>query len=100
MLNTADKITCTVLFDTSLDYHFEGRCEDCDASRMCGMTLGQVEERYWTGRLSQDQYEAWLVADAWLRYQTRPSLNDAHGTGRIARKMITLGGLDVPGWLN
>jgi hypothetical protein len=40
--------------------HFLGWCEQCDAHYMVGMTLGQVENWYRQGALSQDEYEAYM----------------------------------------
>lgn len=38
--------------------HFLGRCGECDAHYMAGMTLAEAEYRYHGGFLSDDQIEA------------------------------------------
>ncbi|MER5501321.1 hypothetical protein ABT096_29530 [Streptomyces sp. NPDC002561] len=42
------------------NYHFEGRCADCDALYLSKMSRDDVEYRYQTGRVSQDQFEAYM----------------------------------------
>jgi hypothetical protein len=39
--------------------HFRGICNDCDARRAAGMTLGQVENLYRQGVFGQDLFEAY-----------------------------------------
>lgn len=51
------------------NYHFEGRCEDCDALYLSKMTANDVEHRYYTGRVSQDQFEAYM--HVWATSATR-----------------------------
>lgn len=51
---------CPVRGNPPGNYHFEGRCEDCDAWRLARLTLAEVEDRYHAGRVSQDQFEAYM----------------------------------------
>lgn len=55
-LNREDTVTCD-----RLGHHFEGRCEDCDARRLAAMSKGTAEDRYLSGRIDQDQYEAYCA---------------------------------------
>src|SRR5690606_41964882 len=47
-------LECSVR-ESSTNFHFEGKCESCDAHRMSRLTLGGVEDRYYSGRLTQDR---------------------------------------------
>src|SRR6201985_780897 len=50
----------------SANYHFEGRCDYCDAITLSQSTLGQVEDRYNEGRVWQYQFEAYRYVFALL----------------------------------
>jgi hypothetical protein len=56
---TVDEI-CPVRGNPPGNYHFTGYCEDCDAYFLSRLTFGQVEIRYHDGRVSQDQFEAYM----------------------------------------
>ncbi|MFF2184623.1 hypothetical protein [Streptomyces sp. NPDC058155] len=99
MLNTNEEITCEVLYEPG-NYHFERRCEDCDAKYMSRMTLGQIEDRYLTGRISQDQFEAYMYI--WATFSPNGSHPEWKATPsdapvrRIARKLIKVRGFEIP----
>lgn len=98
MLHTNEESTCPVL-DEPDNYHFEARCEDCDVKYLSGMSLGQVEDRYNVGRVTQDEYEAYTLAWALLSPTGNPAavtVSDIPAVRRIARKLIRAKGLDVP----
>lgn len=90
VLHTADNATCP-LVDEPGNYHFEGHCEDCDVATLARLTLGQVEDRYHVGRISQDQYEAYMHVWALLSpHRGRPEWRDNPtdpAAQRIARKL-------------
>ena len=77
---------CPVRGNPPGNYHFEGHCEDCDALYLSRETLEQVEYRYRTGRVSQDQFEAYMhcwstgafryssLGDGWTTPPTDPTV--------------------------
>lgn len=89
MLHTEDAITCPVLPDPT-DYHFERRCEDCDAQNLSRLSLAQVTDLYHQGRATQDEYEAyyyaWTLASPY-RLGT-PELPEIPAVARIAKKIL------------
>ncbi|OQQ13041.1 hypothetical protein B0675_40195 [Streptomyces sp. M41(2017)] len=99
MLNTGEQITCPA-FDEPGNYHFERLCEDCDVKTLSRLNLGQVEDRYQVGRIWQNQFEAYMYVWALLspagsrpQWRETPTSPDVR---RIARKLLTLRGFDVP----
>lgn len=68
--------------------HFEGRCDDCDARRISRLTLGQVEDQYRVGRVSQDQFEGYLYARDLLRFGGAAQATVIPAVMRFARKLI------------
>lgn len=99
MLHTDEQTTCPIV-EAPGDHHFELRCEDCDVARLARATLGQVDDRYRVGRVTQDQYEAychvWALLSphggqpAWRRTPEIPAVQ------RIVRKLLRARGLIVP----
>ncbi|MFB7919350.1 hypothetical protein [Streptomyces sp. NPDC056061] len=63
------------------NYHFEGRCADCDALYLSKMSRDAVEYRYQTGRVSQDQYEAYM--HVWATSAVRHSAGEWVATPTI-----------------
>ncbi|MFF2100893.1 hypothetical protein [Streptomyces sp. NPDC058202] len=99
MLNTGEQITCPT-FDEPGNFHLELRCEDCDIQRLAGLNLGQVDDRYREGRITQNCFEAYMFAWAVLspagsraEWRETPTSPDVR---RIARKLLGLRGFDVP----
>lgn len=90
MLHTDDDITCPVLAEPG-NYHFELRCEDCDAATLARLSLGQVEDRYRVGRVTQDEFEAYM--HVWAALSPAGSAPEWRATPedptvlRIARKL-------------
>lgn len=98
MRHTAEETTCLVLNEPD-NYHFEGRCEDCDVKYLSRMSLGVVEDRYNVGRVTQDEYEAYTLAWALLSPTGNPAavtVSEIPAVRRIARKLLRAKGLDVP----
>jgi hypothetical protein len=99
MLHTAEEFTCSVL-PQPRNYHFEGKCEDCDAHYLSRMPLGQIEDLYRTGRVTQEQYEAYTLVWALLSPTRDPSLPDPMIEDpivrRVARKLCRAKGLPIP----
>lgn len=99
LLNSSEFATCPVL-DAPDNYHFEGRCEDCDVKTLGGLSLGAVEYRYHVGRLTQSQFEAYMYVWAllsptrsggdWGRTPEIPNVR------RIARKLLRARGVEIP----
>ena len=99
MLNTAELTACPVLTEPG-NYHFEGCCEDCDVATLARLNLGQVDDRYRVGRVTQDEFEAymhvWAVLSptrsqgAWRETPSDPAVR------RIARKLLRARGVAVP----
>ncbi|MER6183095.1 hypothetical protein [Streptomyces sp. NPDC001652] len=102
MLNTSELITCPT-FDEPGNFHFELRCEDCDAQRLSRLNLGQVDDRYRQGRVTQNGFEAYmyvwaLLSPAGSRAEWRETPEDPT-VRRIARKLLTLRGTPIPAGL-
>ena len=100
MLYTQEEQACPVA-DVLGNYHFEGRCEDCDARTLSRLTLGEVEDRYHTGRVTQEQYDAYDYVHSLLsgiRYTLAVPVEPA--ARRIARKLLRAHGDAVPAELN
>lgn len=98
MPHSAEETTCPILDDPT-NYHFEGKCEDCDAKYLSRMNLGKVEHLYHTGRVTQGQYEAYTLAWTLLsptRDPAKAQVSEDPTVRRIARKLIRAKGLDVP----
>lgn len=99
MLHTAEETSCPVLSDPS-NYHFEGKCEDCDALYQSRMPLGQIEDLYRSGRVTQEQYEAYTLVWALLSPTRDPSLPDPVAEDpivrRVARKLCRAKGFEIP----
>lgn len=98
LLHSEEETTCRG-FETS-EVHLERLCEDCDVVRMSRCSLGEIEDRYHVGRISQDQYEAYSYAWALLsptgsRPEWRTTPEDPT-VRRIARKLIRVKGFEVP----
>lgn len=98
-LNTTESITCPLIYEVG-NFHFEGRCEDCDVLYASRMNLGTVEDRYRDGRIGQDLFEAyhyvWALKSPtgshpeWSATPTIPAVR------RIARKLLIIRDFDVP----
>lgn len=101
MRHTEEFTTCTT-WDPPRNYHFEGYCEDCDVRELVKATLGEVEDRYHTGRCTQAQFEAFKYVWATGAFRFTPSYREWAATPtdpevrRLARKMLRLGGRDIP----
>jgi hypothetical protein len=90
------------IVDAADNYHFELKCEDCDVKRMSTMSLDRVDELYREGRVTQDDFEAYLFV--WTALSPyRPDVPvaplDPH-VRRIARKLLIIRGFDVPASIN
>ena len=98
LLHSEEEVTCPII-DAPDNYHFEGRCEDCDVKYMSRCSLGEIEDRYHVGRISQDQYEAYCLAWALLSPTGNPDrvlIPEIPAVRRIARKLIRAKGFEVP----
>lgn len=96
----ADEGTACPLVDDPTNYHFEMRCEDCDVKRLARMPLADVEARYHTGRITQDEFEAYMYVWALLspsgsrpEWRATPRISDVR---RIARKLLRVHGAEIP----
>lgn len=105
MLNQLEEVSCPIL-DAPDNYHFEGRCEDCDVKVMSRLSLEDAEYRFSTGRLSRNQLDAyrWVWAllsptDSNPHWKNQPYVTDPD-VRRIARKLVTIRGFDMPDALN
>ncbi|MEV1157762.1 hypothetical protein AB0J27_20420 [Micromonospora chokoriensis] len=98
MLYTREATTCPIRL--AGDFHLDARrCEDCTAQRLSRLTLGEVEERYHTGRIGQDAFEGYALAWALLSPTGDPdrvTIPDLPDVCRFARKVIKARGLPVP----
>jgi hypothetical protein len=99
VLHTDETFTCPVL-DEPGNYHFEGRCEDCDIAALSRLNLGQVDDRYQVGRVTQSQFEAYMHVWATLSpagshagWRETPKNSDVR---RIARKLLRARDVAVP----
>lgn len=99
MLHTDETKTCPIV-DEPGDYHFEMRCEDCDVAQLVRLNLGQVEDRYHVGRITQDEFEAYMYVWATLspsgsrpEWRTAPERPDVR---RITRKLLRAKGRVLP----
>ena len=98
LVKPSDEISleCSVR-ESSTNFHFEGKCESCDAHRMSRLTLGGVEDRYYSGRLTQTQYEAYTWAFDYLSpYRNNPARPFNPAVRRIARALFRFRERDVP----
>lgn len=99
LLHASDETTCPIV-DTPGNYHFEMRCEDCDVKHLSRSTLGNVEDRYRTGRITQDEYEAYCYVWALLSPSgSRPEWRrtpEIPAVRRIARKLLRAHGVEIP----
>jgi hypothetical protein len=87
---------CPIVADLD-NYHFELRCEDCDVSRMSRLSLVQVEDLHYQGRLTQDDFEAYGYVHALLSpYSGAPTVPTIPAVRRIARKLLAARSFDVP----
>ena len=91
MLHTKETTTCQVI-DEPGNYHFEKRCEDCDALYLSRLNLGTVVDRYRVGRVTQDQFGAYcyvwaLLSPSGSRPEWRETPMDAD-VRRFARKLL------------
>jgi len=101
VLNTEETITCRTLNEPG-NYHFEGRCEDCDVNHLSRMALGGVEDLFGQGRVTRNELDAYR----WVWALLSPSGSNPHwahqpyvtdpDVRRIARKLLTIRGLAVP----
>ncbi|MFD5308330.1 hypothetical protein [Streptomyces ardesiacus] len=83
--------------DWPRNYHFEGKCTSCDAHTLSRLTLGQVEDRYYQGRVSQDQFEAYMWAFDYLSaYRNNPVRSDIPEVRRIARALFRFRAFEIP----
>jgi hypothetical protein len=105
MLYETEEITCPVLDEVG-NYHFEGRCEDCDVKYMSRMGLGQIEDRFSQHRVSRNQLDAYRWVWALLspsgsnpHWKNQPYVRDPD-VRRIARKLCRIKNLAVPAVLN
>jgi hypothetical protein len=99
MLHTEELATCPVLNEAD-NYHFEMRCEDCDVKTLSQLNLGQVEERFHVGRVTRDEFEAYMHVWATLspggsRATWRETPEDP-AVRRIARKVLAARSLPIP----
>jgi hypothetical protein len=102
VLNTEEQIICPT-FEQPGNFHFELRCEDCDAQRLSRLNLGQVDDRYREGRVTQNGFEAYMFVWAhlspsgsraeWREMPTEPTVR------RIARKLLTIREFAIPAQL-
>lgn len=101
MLHTEETVSCPIV-DVPDNYHFEGRCEDCDVKVMARLNLGDIEDRYSQGRLSRDQLDAYR----WVWALLSPTRSNPHWCSqpyvtdpdvrRIARKLLRIRDFPVP----
>lgn len=90
----SNEITCDPRRD---GWHREMVCEDCDSRRMAKLTLGDVEDRYCTGRLSQEDFEAYGYAYDFLSpIRGVPDAPVDPVVRRIARKLFALRRFNIP----
>lgn len=99
LLHSEEEITCPIIAGAD-NYHFEGHCEDCDAKYLSRCSLGEIEDRYHVGRISQDQFEAYsylwaLLSPTGSRPEWRATPED-QTVRRIARKLLRVRGFDIP----
>lgn len=99
MLNSEEHATCHVA-DKPDDFHFEKCCEDCDVRRISRLTLDSLGRQYQQGRITQDQFEAYMYVWALLsphggqpQWRVTPELPDVR---RIARKLLRRKGFEIP----
>jgi hypothetical protein len=55
--------------------HFEGYCDECDAHYSLRWTMADAEDRYYSGRIGQDMWEAFM--HTWALSGTRSARWDA-----------------------
>lgn len=102
MKHTEEEFTCTALRAGGCDYHFEGRCEDCDVRRLSRLSLEQVTDQFSDGRVTRNQFDAYR----WTWAALSPYGNNAHwrhqpyvidsDVRRIARKLCRIRDLEIP----
>jgi hypothetical protein len=104
MLHTAEYATCPILAAPD-NYHFEGRCEDCDVKELSRMSLERVEDRFSQGRISRSMLDAYRWAWSLLsphgampHWRSQPYVADPV-VRRIARKLLRAGDYAVPAQL-
>lgn len=98
MINEADQVTCPLVLEPETvpgtwlrNRHLELKCEDCEAhGLLSGVTLGQVEDRYRQGRITQRTFEAYSFI--WTQLATHfcgggMGLPDCEDARRVARKL-------------
>lgn len=98
LVKATDEIAleCSVR-DWPRNYHFEGKCESCDAHTMSRLTLGQVEDRYYQGRISQLQYEGYTWTFEYLSpYRNNPCRPFDPAVRRIARALFRYRSVEIP----
>lgn len=101
MLHTEETVSCPIV-DAPDNYHFEGRCEDCDIKVMSRLNLGQIEDRHSQGRLSRSQLDAYRWTWALLsptgsnpHWRNQPYVTDPD-VRRIARKLLRIREFEIP----
>jgi L-serine deaminase len=103
VLHAEETATCPTLNEPD-NYHFERLCEDCDVKTLSRLNLGQVEDRHRTGRIWQDQFEAYM--HLWAVLSPIGSLAEWRATPgdlnvrRVARKLLRARGLAIPASLS
>jgi hypothetical protein len=91
MHNASDRIMCDIAYTGSGNRHLELRCEDCDVLRMSRLTLGSLEDQYHTGRVTQDDYEAYTYVFSTLSgLHANPTVPSFPAVRRIARKLLAV----------
>lgn len=94
-----DKVTCE-LIGVPINYHFRLCCEDCDAHLIAKFNLGKAEQAYYDGRMTQDQFEAYMYCWAVLSpHGGRPEWSKTPENPdvlRIARKIAFFIGVELP----
>lgn len=95
MRHDAQEITCPLLADPT-NYHFEMRCEDCDLSRLSVRTLGTVEDLFHQGRITEDEFEAymhvWAILSPTGSYATWRDVPTLPDVQRMVRKLLIFSG--------
>jgi hypothetical protein len=101
MKHADEEVTCPIITEPQPgNFHFEMRCEDCDIRfRLATATLGEVEDLYRQGRITQDEFEGYCLAWDLLspsRDAARVVISAFPAVRRIARKLMRVKGIGVP----
>jgi hypothetical protein len=107
LLHQEDALTCPLVLAPQpvpgswmTNRHLLHVCEDCSVLALSRMNLGQVEDGYHAGTVTQDGYEgygyAWAVSTPRFTRAELLTPPEVESARRVARKLFLIRGEDYP----